>query len=179
MNNVIKDEEITRNMSRVKNKFMVFSGKGGVGKTTVAVNLAYRIMSKGYKVGLLDIDIHGPNVIKIMGLEKEKLTSTDNKIEPIKAFSNMKVISTASMLESEDTPVIWRGPMKMKLIRQFLSDVNWGNLDYMIIDSPPGTVLKISILFPQWGQINPDIFSITPIKGNFNCCANLILFLAS
>ncbi len=162
MNNVIKDEEITRNMAGVKNKFMVFSGKGGVGKTTVAVNLAYRIMSKGYKVGLLDIDIHGPNVIKIMGLEKEKLTGTDKKIEPIKAFSNMKVISTASMLESEDTPVIWRGPMKMKLIRQFLSDVNWGNLDYMIIDSPPGTgdePLSIAQLMPN---LNGGIVVTTP-----------------
>jgi Mrp family chromosome partitioning ATPase len=162
MNNIIKDEEITKNMSGVKNKFMVFSGKGGVGKTTVAVNLAYRIMSKGYKVGLLDIDIHGPNVIKIMGLEKEKLTSTNKKIEPIKAFSNMKVISTASMLQSEDSPVIWRGPMKMKLIRQFLSDVNWGVIDYMIIDSPPGTgdePLSIAQLMPN---LNGGIIVTTP-----------------
>jgi Mrp family chromosome partitioning ATPase len=162
MNSVIKDEEITKNMSGVKNKFMVFSGKGGVGKTTVAVNLAYRIMSKGYKVGLLDIDIHGPNVIKIMGLEKEKLTSTNKKIEPIKAFSNMKVISTASMLQSEDSPVIWRGPMKMKLIRQFLSDVNWGVIDYMIIDSPPGTgdePLSIAQLMPN---LNGGIIVTTP-----------------
>jgi Mrp family chromosome partitioning ATPase len=162
MNNIIKDEEITKNMSGVKNKFMVFSGKGGVGKTTVAVNLAYCIMSKGYKVGLLDIDIHGPNVIKIMGLEKEKLTSTNKKIEPIKAFSNMKVISTASMLQSEDSPVIWRGPMKMKLIRQFLSDVNWGVIDYMIIDSPPGTgdePLSIAQLMPN---LNGGIIVTTP-----------------
>jgi len=162
MNSVIKDEEITKNMSGVKNKFMVFSGKGGVGKTTVAVNMAYRIMSKGYKVGLLDIDIHGPNVIKIMGLEKEKLTSTNKKIEPIKAFSNIKVISTASMLESEDSPVIWRGPIKMKLIRQFLSDVNWGVVDYMIIDSPPGTgdePLSIAQLMPN---LNGGIIVTTP-----------------
>ncbi len=152
MDKVSEDENIKKNMAGVKKKFMIFSGKGGVGKTTTAVNLAYSIMSKGYKVGLLDIDIHGPDVIKVMGLEKEKLTGNGNKIEPIKAFPAMKVMSTASMLESEDTPIIWRGPLKMKLIKQFLSDVNWGDLDYMIIDSPPGTgdePLSIAQLLPD------------------------------
>ena len=152
MDKVSEDENIKKNMAGVKKKFMIFSGKGGVGKTTTAVNLAYSIMAKGYKVGLLDIDIHGPDVIKIMGLEKEKLTGTEKKIEPIKAFSAMKVMSTAAMLESEDTPIIWRGPLKIKLIKQFLSDVNWGDLDYMIIDSPPGTgdePLSIAQLLPD------------------------------
>lgn len=139
MDKILEDEDIKKNMAGVKKTFMVFSGKGGVGKTTTAVNLAYSIMSKGYKVGLLDIDIHGPNIIKVMGLEKERLTGTGEKIEPINAFPDMKVMSTALMLESEDTPVIWRGPLKMKLIKQFLSGVNWGDLDYMIIDAPPGT----------------------------------------
>ncbi len=139
MDKVLEDTNIVKNMAGVKKKFMVFSGKGGVGKTTTAVNLAYSIMSKGYKVGLLDVDIHGPDVIKMMGLENQKLTGTENRIDPIKAFSAMKVMSTALMLESEDTPVIWRGPLKIKLIKQFLSDVNWGDLDYMIIDAPPGT----------------------------------------
>lgn len=139
MDKLPEDENIKKNMSGVKKTFMVFSGKGGVGKTTTAVNLAYSIMSKGYKVGLLDVDIHGPNIIKVMGLEKERLTGIGEKIEPVKAFSDMKVMSTALMLESEDTPVIWRGPLKIKLIKQFLGDVNWGDLDYMIIDAPPGT----------------------------------------
>jgi ATP-binding protein involved in chromosome partitioning len=141
---------------------MVFSGKGGVGKTTVAVNLAYRMMVKGYKIGLLDIDIHGPNVIKMMGLEKEKLTGKGEKIEPIKAFPNMKVISTASILENEDSPVIWRGPLKMKLIKQFLSDVNWGIIDYLFIDAPPGTgdePLSIAQLVPH---LNGGIVVTTP-----------------
>ncbi len=162
MNNELKNDDIAINMAGVKNKFMVFSGKGGVGKTTVAVNLAYRIMAKGYKVGVLDVDIHGPNIIKLMGLEKERLVSKDNKIEPIKAFDNMKVVSTASILETEDSPVIWRGPLKMKLIRQFLSDVNWGNIDYMIIDSPPGTgdePLSIAQLVPG---LNGGIVVTTP-----------------
>jgi Mrp family chromosome partitioning ATPase len=162
MNDILKNEEIARNMSGVKNKFMVFSGKGGVGKTTISVNLAYSIMLKGYKVGLLDIDIHGPNVIKITGLEKEKLIIRGNKIEPIVAFENMKVVSTASILDSEDIPVIWRGPLKMKLISQFLRDVNWGKIDYMIIDSPPGTgdePLSLTQLMPG---LNGGIVVTTP-----------------
>jgi len=152
MDKVLEDVNIVKNMAGVKKKFMIFSGKGGVGKTTTAVNLAYSIMSKGYKVGLLDIDIHGPDVIKVMGLEDKKLTGTGNRIDPIKVFSAMKVMSTASILETEETPVIWRGPLKVKLIKQFLSDVNWGDLDYMIIDSPPGTgdePLSIAQLMPD------------------------------
>lgn len=139
MNNVIDNEDVVQNLSKVKNKFMVFSGKGGVGKTTVSVNLAYSILSKGYSVGLLDVDIHGPNVIKALGLEKVKIRGEDKKIEPLIVFERLKVMSTALLLEGEDTPVVWRGPLKMKLIRQFLSDVNWGKLDYLLIDSPPGT----------------------------------------
>jgi len=161
MNNTLNDEKITENMAGVKGKFMVFSGKGGVGKTTVAVNLAYSLMSKGFKVGLLDVDIHGPNVIKMLGLENERLTG-NKKIEPINAFKNMKVMSTASILETEDSPIIWRGPLKIKLIRQFLEDVNWGKLDFMIIDCPPGTgdePLSIAQLMPG---LNGGIIVTTP-----------------
>ena len=164
MDKILEDENIKKNMAGVKKTFMVFSGKGGVGKTTTAVNLAYSIMSKGYKVGILDVDIHGPNIIKVMGLEKEKLTGNGEKIEPVKAFPDMKVMSTALMLESEDTPLIWRGPQKMKLIKQFLSDVNWGDLDYMIIDAPPGTgdePLSIAQLLPD---LTGGIVVTTPLN---------------
>ncbi|MCG9479395.1 MAG: Mrp/NBP35 family ATP-binding protein [Actinomycetia bacterium] len=164
MNNIDQDSQLTENLSQIKRKFMVFSGKGGVGKTTVAVNLAYSLMSKGNKVGLLDIDIHGPNVIKVLGLEKEKLTGSGQKIKPIEVFSHMKVMSTASLLETEDSPVIWRGPLKMKIIRQFLTDVQWGKLDYLIIDSPPGTgdePLSIAQLMPD---ITGGIVVTTPQK---------------
>ncbi|MBN1299294.1 MAG: Mrp/NBP35 family ATP-binding protein [Actinobacteria bacterium] len=115
------------------------SGKGGVGKTTVAVSIAYALALRGYQVGIMDVDIHGPNVNKMTGIDNAKLTGDGVKINPVKVLDNLKVISTASILDSPDTPVIWRGPLKMKLIRQFLTDVNWGALDYLIIDSPPGT----------------------------------------
>jgi ATP-binding protein involved in chromosome partitioning len=137
---MVEDRKLEKNISNIKQKLMIISGKGGVGKTTVAVNLAYSLSLRGYKVGLLDVDIHGPNVVKLLGIENKKLTgSEDSKINPIRLSENLKVVSTASMLESSDTPLIWRGPLKMKVISQFLRDVNWGELDYLIIDSPPGT----------------------------------------
>jgi len=144
--------DIIKNMKDVKKKFMVFSGKGGVGKTTVAVNLAYTLKARGNKVGILDIDIHGPNVVKLLGLDNKRLQGEEEKIIPLNIFEDMKVVSTASIMEAEDTPVIWRGPLKMKLITQFLSDVKWGKLDYLIIDAPPGTgdePLSIAQLLPD------------------------------
>lgn len=126
-------------MKKIKNKILVLSGKGGVGKSTVAVNLAWALSQKGMKVGILDVDIHGPNVPKMLGLEGARLTSSDETIEPALVGNNIKVISIAFLLGSADLPVIWRGPLKITAIRQFLSDVNWGELDYLIIDAPPGT----------------------------------------
>ena len=132
-------EDVEKNIANIKHKFIVISGKGGVGKTTVSVSLAYCLALRGYEVGLLDVDIHGPNVNKMVGLENEALTGDGLRINPIKVLHNLKVISTASIIEDPDAPIIWRGPLKMKLIRQFLTDVNWGYLDYLIVDSPPGT----------------------------------------
>jgi len=126
-------------MKKIKNKLLVLSGKGGVGKSTVAVNLAWALSQKNLKVGILDVDIHGPNVPKMLHLEGEHLMSSGETIEPASVGNNLKVISIAFMLSSPDVPVIWRGPLKMTAIRQFLSDVNWGELDYLIIDAPPGT----------------------------------------
>ncbi|MDD5454144.1 MAG: Mrp/NBP35 family ATP-binding protein [Candidatus Ratteibacteria bacterium] len=126
-------------MKKIKNKLLVLSGKGGVGKSTVAVNLAWVLSQRGMKVGILDVDIHGPNVPKMLGLGGTYLTSSGKTIEPVSTGNNLKVISIAFLLSSSDSPVIWRGPIKMTAIRQFLSDVNWGELDYLIIDAPPGT----------------------------------------
>jgi len=132
-------EDVEKNIANIKHKFIVISGKGGVGKTTVSVSLAYSLALKGYEVGLLDVDIHGPNVNKMVGLANEAITGDGIRMNPIKVLPNLKVVSTASIIDDPDTPIIWRGPLKMKLIRQFLADVNWGYLDYLIIDSPPGT----------------------------------------
>ena len=126
-------------MSRVKHKFMVISGKGGVGKSTVATNVALTLASEGYKVGLMDADIHGPNIPKMLGLEDERPGASSEGLLPIIATNNLKVISIAFFLQSKDDPVIWRGPLKHGVIKQFLGDVYWNELDYLIIDLPPGT----------------------------------------
>ena len=133
-------EKINQRMDKIKHKLIIISGKGGVGKSMVAVNLAYGLLFQGKTVGILDIDIHGPSLAKMVGIEDRKLKVSDNEvIEPIAITSSLKIVTIASLLEDADTPIIWRGPLKMKLISQFLGDVNWGELDYLVIDSPPGT----------------------------------------
>ncbi|MDD1706033.1 MAG: Mrp/NBP35 family ATP-binding protein, partial [Methanoregulaceae archaeon] len=123
----------------VKHVILVLSGKGGVGKSTVSVNLAFALSAHGYRTGLMDLDIHGPNVPKMLGIEHQKLTTLGNMIEPVRVTGNLAVISMAFLLPDTSTPVIWRGPMKMSAISQFLSDVDWGTLDFLVVDLPPGT----------------------------------------
>jgi len=125
-------------MSRVNHKILVGSGKGGVGKSTVTVNLAAALSMRGYRVGVIDADITGPNVPKLLGIEDQRLHQGPEGIEPAKAVG-IKVVSMALVLSSRDSPVVWRGPMKMAAIKQFISDVNWGDLDFILIDLPPGT----------------------------------------
>jgi ATP-binding protein involved in chromosome partitioning len=116
------------------------SGKGGVGKSTVAVNLAVSLAEKKFRTGLLDIDIHGPSVPKLLGMELGQVTGgRDGKMSPVPFNEYLKVISIGFLLQDPDTAVIWRGPMKYTVIKQFLADVEWGDLDYLIVDSPPGT----------------------------------------
>ncbi len=146
-------EKIDHRMEKIKHKLIILSGKGGVGKSMIAVNLTYGLLFQGKAVGVLDIDIHGPSLAKMMGIEDRKLKFSDNEvIEPIAITSSLKIVTIASLLEDADTPIIWRGPLKMKLISQFLGDVNWGKLDYLVIDSPPGTgdePLSIAQLVPR------------------------------
>jgi Mrp family chromosome partitioning ATPase len=123
----------------VRHVILVLSGKGGVGKSTVSVNLAFALAAHGYKTGLMDLDIHGPNIPKMLGLEGQRLTTLGNMIEPIRVTGNLAVISMGFLLPDSSTPVIWRGPMKMTAISQFLSEVDWGLLDFLVVDLPPGT----------------------------------------
>ena len=122
----------------VKAVIVVLSGKGGVGKSTVAANLAVSLSLSGKKVGLLDVDIHGPSIPKMLGLENTRIAAREDVILPAEK-DGLKVMSIGFLLQNPDHAVIWRGPMKMGVIKQFLTDVNWGDLDYLIVDAPPGT----------------------------------------
>jgi ATP-binding protein involved in chromosome partitioning len=136
----------------VRHVILVLSGKGGVGKSTVSVNLAYALANKGNRVGLLDLDIHGPNIPKMLGIEDQRPAVLGKTIEPIHLTGDLAVMSMAFLLPDTSTPVIWRGPMKMGAIQQFLADVNWGSLDYLVVDLPPGTgdeALSIAQLAPN------------------------------
>ncbi len=126
-------------MNNIKKKILVMSGKGGVGKSTVAVNLAVWLSLQNKKVGLLDVDIHGPSVPKLLNLDKEFIQGKNNEIEPVSYSDTLSVMSIGFLLQDESKPVIWRGPMKHSLIKQFVTDVSWGELDYLIVDCPPGT----------------------------------------
>tara|TARA_B100000902_G_scaffold376288_1_gene407190 strand:+ start:564 stop:1580 length:1017 start_codon:yes stop_codon:yes gene_type:complete len=130
---------ISKMDENIKHKIMVLSGKGGVGKSTVATGLALSLARMGKKVGLMDIDITGPNVPKMLGLEQADLNVEEGQIHPADGPSGLKVISMAFLLEDPDKPVIWRGPIKLGAIQQFIGDVAWGELDALIIDFPPGT----------------------------------------
>ncbi len=153
-----KDQErLDASLATIHNRLLVFSGKGGVGKTTVAVNLAAGLARAGLRVGVLDADIHGPNTAKMLGVERaEPGISEGGKMKPATSPDGVKVMSMAMLMPSDDAPVVWRGPMKMSVIKQFITDVDWGELDWLIIDSPPGTgdePLTVAQLIPATAAI--------------------------
>ena len=147
-----QQEALRIRMSKVKHKIAVISGKGGVGKSTVTVNLAAAFAKKGHKVGVLDADIHGPSVPRLLGLTGQQVKVGPPGAFPVTGPLGIKVISIDFFLPEEKTPTIWRGPLKMRAIRQFLSDIVWGELDILFIDLPPGTgdeSLSIAQLLPE------------------------------
>lgn len=147
-----QDKRLEANLGRIKNKILVLSGKGGVGKSTVSVNLAYALAMNKLETGIMDTDLHGPNVAKMLGIEGGEIFGSEMGIEPFQVLSRLKAVSMALLSKNQDTPIVWRGPLKMATIKQFISDVNWGDLDYLVIDSPPGTgdePLSICQLIPD------------------------------
>jgi len=135
---VEKEKRIMEKMKSIKYKIAIMSGKGGVGKTTIAVNLAVALAEEGFNVGLLDVDVHGPNVARMLGVEESVLNAENDEIIPFEFTENLKIVSLAMVLH-EGAPVIWRGPLKHTVLQQFLGDTKWGKLDFLIFDLPPGT----------------------------------------
>jgi len=138
---LLMQQEITivKRMSDIGHKIAVMSGKGGVGKSTISVNLAVAFALKNYQTGIMDVDLHGPDVPHMLGIENAILQSSPHGIIPVKARENLEVLSIEFMLPTKGAPIIWRGPKKTGAIKQFLSDVSWGNLDVLVVDNPPGT----------------------------------------
>ena len=178
--------ELQARMERIGRKLLVLSGKGGVGKSTVAANLALALAQVGRKVGLLDVDLHGPSIPKILGLDGRRLgPDATGGIGPIRVSENLSVMSVGLLLESAKDAVIWRGPMKYNVIRQFLKDVAWGELDYLVIDSPPGTgdePLSVAQMVGDgaWAVVvtTPQDLAVADVRRSVSFCRALNLRVA-
>ena len=139
-------------LGHIKHIIIVMSGKGGVGKSTVSSNLAATLAMQGNEVGIMDVDITGPNIPKMFGVENEQLHVENERLIPVTVPPSLKIMSMAFLLPDKDSPIMWRGPVKMGAIKQFIEDVNWGDLDYLVVDMPPGTgdeALSIVQLMPK------------------------------
>lgn len=171
------DERLRKQMIRIRHKVMVLSGKGGVGKSTVAANVAVALALEGKKVGLLDVDFHGPSIPRLLHIEGPPPMTPGARLSPAVYGENLKVVSLGFLLPEQDSAVIWRGPLKMGVIKQLLADVDWGDLDYMIIDFPPGTgdePLSVAQLIPDSSGAlivtTPQDLSLSDVRKSIDFC---------
>jgi ATP-binding protein involved in chromosome partitioning len=171
-----KDGQISASLSRIQHKILVMSGKGGVGKSSVSAGLAIQLANSGYRVGLLDVDIHGPSLAGIMGVKGLLQVSAERKITPHAVDERLKVVSMQLLMKDLDQAVIWRGPAKTGVIRQFLSDVAWGDLDFLIIDAPPGTgdePLGVAQTIPEAKAVivtTPQDVALSDVRKSISFC---------
>jgi ATP-binding protein involved in chromosome partitioning len=179
-----REELIQCKLMQIKHKLIVMSGKGGVGKSSVAVYLALALAQKGYRVGLMDIDLHGPSIPKMLGLHGILNITADEQIIPHEYRPDLKVVSIESMLEDTDSAVIWRGPLKHGVIQQFLADCKWDDLDFLVIDCPPGTgdePLSIARLIPDAMAVivtTPQEVALADVRKSINFCRKVDLEIA-
>jgi ATP-binding protein involved in chromosome partitioning len=202
-----KDAAVKQSLGKIKNKIIVMSGKGGVGKTNTSVNLSIALADSGHKVGIMDVDLHGPDVPRMLGIEGTPQLTANNKVSPLRYSDNLRAISIESFIPSKDDAIIWRGPLKFSAIRQFIGDVEWGDLDFLVIDSPPGTgdepltvaqmisdAMAIIVTTPQevaladvrksinfCKAVKMEIFGLIENMSGFNCphCGELIELFGS
>ena len=176
-----QDQNINDALSKIKNKIIVMSGKGGVGKSSFSTNFAVSLAQKGFSTGLLDVDLHGPSIAGMMGIKGLLDVSDDKKAVPKKVGDHLKVVSMQSLMTDPDQAVIWRGPAKTGVIRQFIGDINWGELDFLIVDSPPGTgdePLSIAQLITGAKALivtTPQDIALADVRKSINFCRNVNL----
>jgi Mrp family chromosome partitioning ATPase len=177
-----QDAAIKISLGKIKHKILVMSGKGGVGKSTVSTNLAVGLANRGFQVGLMDVDLHGPDICRMLNLNQNLHDSHngDGGLVPLMKYKdNLKVISLEYMMEDRDEPIIWRGPLKIQAIRQFIADMDWGELDYLIIDAPPGTgdePLTIANTIPDSQAVvvtTPQEIALADVRKSLNFCKHV------
>ncbi len=179
-----KEDPVKPTLARIKHVFVVLSGKGGVGKSTVSANLALALRLRGQKVGLLDVDVHGPSIPKILGLQGQRAMGDGEKLLPAETPEGLKVMSTALILEKPDEPIVWRGPLKAGVIKQFIGEVRWEDLDYLVIDCPPGTgdePLSVCQLIPQAEAVlvtTPQQVATLDVSKSISFCNQLGMHIA-
>jgi ATP-binding protein involved in chromosome partitioning len=179
-----QDKAVKDSLQKIKHKLLVMSGKGGVGKTSTAINLAIALSKRGASVGIIDVDLHGPDVPRMLGLDGLLDVNADNKLEPMKYSENLHVVSIEALSVGKDEAIIWRGPIKYSAIRQFIGDVEWGDLDFLVIDSPPGTgdePLTVAQTITDAKAIivtTPQEVSLADVRKSINFCktVNLEIF---
>ncbi|MCD6272935.1 MAG: Mrp/NBP35 family ATP-binding protein [Deltaproteobacteria bacterium] len=173
------DAAVKSSLAKIKNKLIVMSGKGGVGKTSVSVNTAIALSKKGYKVGLMDVDLHGPDVPRMLALKGTPDLSKNQKLNPLRYSDNLRAISVESLIPNKDDAIIWRGPIKHSAINQFIGDVEWGELDFLIIDAPPGTgdePLTVAQVISDAKALivtTPQEVSLADVRKSLNFCKTL------
>jgi len=174
----LQDLEINKTLGKIKNKILVMSGKGGVGKSSVAAFLSVGLAKRGCRVGLMDVDLHGPSIPRMLGLKGDIAPGEGNKARPVEYLPNMEVISIETLMgeSNRDMATIWRGPLKIGVIRQFIADIEWNELDYLVIDSPPGTgdePLTVAQTIPDAKALivtTPQEISLADVRKSINFC---------
>ncbi len=173
-----QDIAINRSLGKIRNKILVMSGKGGVGKSTVAVNLALSLAERGHRVGLMDVDLHGPDICRMLDLKGtlEPPQNPADLVPPLVYNDRLKVVSLEYMMKNRDDAIIWRGPLKIQAIRQFVADMDWGELDYLVVDAPPGTgdePLSVAQTIPGVQALvvtTPQAVALADVRKSINFC---------
>lgn len=177
----LQDTMIESSLSKIKHKLLVMSGKGGVGKSSISANIAVGLAKRGFKVGLMDVDLHGPSIANMMGISGLLNITEDRFVIPKTYGDNLKVVSMQSLMQDRDQAVIWRGPAKTGVIRQFIADVQWGELDFLVIDSPPGTgdePLSVAQTVPDAKTVvitTPQDVALSDVRKSINFCRTVNL----